>query len=122
LCQLSSLRGILQDPGPAFTPGALTYTLTGAASDLHHLLLQKRDGTFYLALWIEASSYNPATTKLIDVPSQTIELSLSNAGVQELFTINDDGTVTTEKVRYAPTRLSFPVGDTVTLVQIVPYA
>ncbi len=118
---LSNLLGILQDPGEAFSPGSLAYTLTGAASDLHHLLLQKRDGTFYLALWVEASSYNPATTKLVSVPSQKVELSLSNAGVQELFTINDDGTVTTQNVRYAPTRFSLPVGDTVTLVQIVPY-
>ncbi len=70
---LKSLLTLLQDPHPtpAFTPAALPYSLSvspvrgyrepnsGMALDydrtqyVHHLLLQKSDGTFYLLLWHE---------------------------------------------------------------------
>lgn len=71
---VKTLLHTLSDPGPKFRPGTLNYTLlvkpvrnwkdsnTGRVSDydrtqyLHHLLLQKRDGAFYLLLWHETTS------------------------------------------------------------------
>lgn len=71
---VQNLIHALSDPGPAFSPRALDYTLavspvkgykdpnTGIVSDydrtqyVHHLLLQKRDGSFYLLLWHETTS------------------------------------------------------------------
>lgn len=46
----------LTDPGPAFVPRKLSFALTGAPPDVRHLLLQKRNRTFYLALWREITS------------------------------------------------------------------
>src|SRR5450432_2221403 len=55
---ISSLLTLLADPGPAFSPSALSYSITGGDSTLQHLLFQKRDGSYYLALWLESSVYN----------------------------------------------------------------
>jgi hypothetical protein len=55
---LRNLITILEDPGPAFTPAVLEYRLDGHTAQVHRSLLQKRDGTFYLALWQERSSYD----------------------------------------------------------------
>jgi len=73
---LSNLTGLLSDPGPAFQPTALTYTIKGADTNLHHLLLQKRNGTYYLALWLEESSYNTATATAVAVMPENIQLLL----------------------------------------------
>ncbi len=50
---ISNVISILSDPGGTFTPGALTFSLSGGDSTLSHTLLQKRNGTFYLALWLD---------------------------------------------------------------------
>ena len=45
------LTALLSDPGPAFRPSRLGYSVKSGARGLRQVLLQKRDGTFYLALW-----------------------------------------------------------------------
>lgn len=52
---VANLTKILADPGPEFSPGSLDYTVSGDDTDLHRVLLQKRDGSYYLALWREES-------------------------------------------------------------------
>lgn len=55
---LSNLTSILSDSGPAFTPGQLDYSVSGDESNLHQVLLQKSDGSYYLALWRDESVWN----------------------------------------------------------------
>jgi len=52
---------ILEDPGAAFTPTAAAYSLGGDADDVHHVLMQKSDGGFYLALWRATEASAPPT-------------------------------------------------------------
>lgn len=52
---------LLKDPGPGFTPGTLSYVVSGGGSTVRHMLFQKRDGRFYLALWQTVSSYDVRT-------------------------------------------------------------
>ena len=53
---LAALTSLLSDPGPAgFTPGALPMTVTGGNDQTRSVLLQKRNGTFWLALWQQAT-------------------------------------------------------------------
>ncbi len=63
---VKNLISMLGDMGPDFSPGTLDYTLSGNTTLLNHTLLQKRDGTFYLALWLNVSSYNKNTKTDID--------------------------------------------------------
>jgi hypothetical protein len=64
---IQSLANAVSDPGSAISPGQLGFTLTGSTSNLNSLLLQKRDGTFRLFLWV-AEAQGSA--------SQTVNLNL----------------------------------------------
>lgn len=57
---LRNLIDILEDPGPEFEPAQIAYRLDGDTQDLNQVLLQKRDGTFYLALWRARDVWDPA--------------------------------------------------------------
>ncbi|MBA2767639.1 MAG: hypothetical protein H0U35_00620 [Sporichthyaceae bacterium] len=48
---IKRLFRLLEDRGPTFTPKPLTMAINGGGRDLHHMLLQKRDGRHFLALW-----------------------------------------------------------------------
>jgi hypothetical protein len=67
------------DTRPPFTPGQLSYRLRGDTSGIHHSLLQKRDGRFYLILWHEASSYDSVAKSDTFVPVRRLVLELSQA-------------------------------------------
>ena len=74
---IKNLLAILSDKGQVFTPGKLDYTLSGGDSTLNHALFQKRDGSFWLALWLEQPSINPDTAQPIAVASQTLSLTFN---------------------------------------------
>jgi hypothetical protein len=72
---LKNLITLLKDEGDPFQASSLNYSLTGGNSNIHHTLLQKRDGTFWLALWQDVLSYDPSTrTDLVVAP---LHLTLS---------------------------------------------
>lgn len=73
---VKSLLNLLSDPGPRVTPQDLAYAVQGASADVRHMLFQKRNGAYFLALWLEVPSYNPETRQLIGVPSQSVTLTL----------------------------------------------
>jgi hypothetical protein len=72
-----NLISLLKDPGPNFTPRALDYVLSGNTTNVHHTLLEKRSGTFYLILWQEVSSFNVNSKQNINVSSQQVTLTLN---------------------------------------------
>ncbi len=53
---LHNLTTILADSGALSKPGQLDYIIANQPATMHDLLLQKRDGEFYLALWNERVS------------------------------------------------------------------
>jgi hypothetical protein len=65
---------LLSDPGPAFSPTPLAYSVSGGPP-IGHELFQKRDGTYVLALWVEAKSWNPNTARAIPVPPRVVTLA-----------------------------------------------
>ena len=76
---LKSVLNTLSDPGPSFQPGKLDYTLGGDQTDVHHLLMQKRDGTFFLALWIEEPSYDVDARSALTVAPRMISITTKNS-------------------------------------------
>lgn len=110
---------ILQDPGPAFTPGTLTYSLSGTNNLIHHTLLNKRNGNFYLVLWQEIDSYNNAKNTDISNPPVTVQLSFNEPMTQvNLYNplsssspFSNQGNVQT---------LSLSVPDSALIVEIIP--
>jgi hypothetical protein len=71
---VSGLTRLLGDPGPAFQPGGLQYSLSGTDAKTRTLLLQKRDGTFWLALWQHEAVWDGA--KVVDPPNRPVTLTL----------------------------------------------
>jgi hypothetical protein len=96
---LKSLTGFLADKGASFVPGKLQYSLTGSTTNVHHLLMQKQDGTFYLALWVNLPIYDPANNKPINVLPQKITVTLDSAHkIQSISSVNSSGVLSSVKV------------------------
>jgi hypothetical protein len=58
---LKNLLALVEDRGPAFDPDSLDYSLDGETTDVRRLLVQKRDGSFWLALWREVDVWDEAS-------------------------------------------------------------
>jgi hypothetical protein len=75
---LKNMIDILKDPGQDFQTGTLDISMEGGAETVHHILLQKRDGTFYLVLWNEVKSFDPVKKKDISVKEGKVKLTLNS--------------------------------------------
>jgi hypothetical protein len=72
----------------------LPYSVAGGSSDVRHVAFQKRDGTYYLALWIEQSGFDLHSRNDIVVPPQPIMVHVPSAFTAlNTYRWNADGTV-----------------------------
>ena len=126
---LKNLIRVLKDPGSSFTPGKLNYGLnvnppTGydRTQYVHHLLLQKRDGTFYLVLWHEISNGDITSTPAREIapPAMPIKLTLKTPIARaRVYSWDDMGNLSSKLVP-ASSPISLIVPDKVMLVQLMP--
>jgi hypothetical protein len=116
---LKRLIALLHDPGPSFTTRKLRYTIPGAPSNLRRLLLEKRDGSFYLALWQTASVWDPVEAKRLDPGSRSVRLELAEPAARiEVYRPNEAGSA---RAHASDTRsLRLRVSPSVTVVKVVP--
>jgi hypothetical protein len=49
---VKNLITILSDKGPSFGPDTLNYVLNGSIEYIRQILFQKRNGDFYLMVWL----------------------------------------------------------------------
>lgn len=122
-----NLIGILADSTTAFTAKPLSYALTGGDSTLNQVLLEKRDGSYWLVLWLEKSSWDADTATPVAVAPEQLTLTLSSAySAEQTYEFNTQGTYTTSALTTATNNAakthttSFPVSDQITIVRIVP--
>ena len=115
---IQSLIAALQDPGGRYwSPKALTYVLTGNVNNVHHLLLQKRNGAYQLVIWVEASGYDQASKTDLTVPLQTVTVKPSLPGpTGTIGVIGDNGMLTTKTLDFSNGAASFPIDDHVSIV------
>ncbi len=125
---LKNLIGVLKDPGSSFRLGSLNYTLTVNppsgydAQYVHHLLLQKRDGSFYLVLWNEISDddiTNSPPREIVppDMPvTLTLKTPISSATVYSL----DDSGAQSSTPMSASSSLALNVSDKAMIVRLIP--
>ena len=73
---VKNLIAILTDKGPSFQPETLNYALNGSMDNVHQILFQKRNGDFYLIIWLEVASWNVTTKIDLYPPSQQVILTL----------------------------------------------
>jgi hypothetical protein len=129
-----SLVALLADPGPSLEPTTLDWSAATMVSwKVHHSLLQKRDGTFFLALWREIASYDtgwrqgpPATEdvtlrKDLDEPPVTVVLTVNapTFTIAKTHALGDDGVlVTTDTIRTDDGKLAVKLRDAVTVIEL----
>jgi hypothetical protein len=114
---LRNLIALLQDPGPAFEPGSLKYSLVNAPSDVRQVLLQKRDGSFWLALWREVSVWDQTDREDFHPGSASVTLDLAEPVVQAAVYLPNRSTTATRTVGAAAS-LTLDIGPAVTLVEL----
>jgi hypothetical protein len=114
---MQSLLRLLADPGPAFPTSGLDFELSGNLASVHHLLLEKRNGTFYLAIWIEQPSYDVDAKKELAVPEQRILVQTKPPARISVYHLDENGTMQSAPLGSAET---VNVDDRITLLQISP--
>jgi hypothetical protein len=117
---LKNLIAHLADPGAPISATPLSYTLT-APSSVHHTLLQRRNGSYALVVWVEQPDWNPDTNATIIVPTQTASLNFTAAPhTVTATTFDDSGNVTTAPLSVTNNTVSVTASDNVTIVDITP--
>ncbi|HWI56936.1 MAG TPA: hypothetical protein VNZ22_06905, partial [Bacillota bacterium] len=134
---LKHLITLLKDEGPQFQPGSLDYTLrvtppTGynRTQYVRHLLFQKRDGTFWLALYHEiANSSNhtadgkelPGPTRSLTHPDMPVTISFGpGVSLAKAETFLPQASTAVVKTIEKPNELQLEVPDHVLLVKLTP--
>jgi hypothetical protein len=70
---LHNLTALLSDPGTSastFTPGSLSYALSGTTASDNALLMEKSDGSYWLSLWNESDAAHQVTVTLPSAATQ----------------------------------------------------
>jgi hypothetical protein len=115
---ISNLLTLLKDPGPPITPDSLSYSISGAGPQLHQLLLEKRDGSHYLALWIEAPGMDASTLTPMTVPLQDVQVLLGRfPAAVTAYQWDGVGTMTTIPINPAQT-VAVSIGPNITILKI----
>jgi hypothetical protein len=104
---IANMIALMSDKGYTFVPKTLSYSLTIPNSSVHHLLFQKHDGSYWLALWREVSDWkgwnaqgtsitnpNVAVTLTLPTAASTIETYQPLYSVSFAETISNQQTVT----------------------------
>ncbi|MGL5849547.1 MAG: hypothetical protein ACRCZD_02085, partial [Phycicoccus sp.] len=116
---VTAMTTLLSDPGAAFTPGELDYSLTGRTDGVQQALLQKRDGTFYLALWLGTASFDPITRVEKDVPDQAVTVTLPDTVTSAtLHALGEDGAMVRTPLRLDGGAATLSVTDQLTFVEL----
>jgi hypothetical protein len=116
---LANLLNLLSDPGSKFTPGSLKYGISGGDSNLNQILFQKRDGTFYLALWLGESCYDTTTEQSLWVNSEVLNVKLP-AGMQTTQYQWDDGGNVTQTALKSTNLANLSINGKLTILKISP--
>ena len=74
-----NLFTIMNDPGGRFAPDKLAYTITGTTANVYYTLLQKRNGHFFLCIWV-ATYDNASRAITINLPG-----TITNARVNSPY-------------------------------------
>jgi hypothetical protein len=120
---LKNLTSLLQDSqartSNSFPLKSLDYNLQGNKNNIHHTLMQKNNGTFYLILWQEVPSFEHKTKTDIIVSERPLNLIL-NTPISQVTTyqpVSSDSPINQYK---NPKQLDLKVPDHPLIVELIP--
>jgi hypothetical protein len=114
---MRNLISILSDPGPPFEPGRLAFTLAGATNGVMSCLLKKRDGTWFLALWLARSLWDIRTYSDVDLPEQTVSLTFGDS-VRHVSGNHPSESTTFEEIPCSDRRVELVVSGRIYLLRV----
>jgi hypothetical protein len=99
---------------PKLTP--LKYSIESGPT-VEHLLFEKADGTYLLAIWNEASSWNPDAKSRIAISAQNVTLRFPFSPESVAAnSISDSGSLTTKSTSASTDTITVSVDDHLTIV------
>ena len=98
---------------------SLNYILRGDTTDIHHTLLQKKNGNFYLILWQEVPSFDLKTQRDILVTPRRLKLLLRTS-IDRAATYQPIDSVDPIRQYKKPNRLNIEVSDHPIVIELVP--
>lgn len=119
---MSGLLTLLADPGPAFSVHPISYTVDGAGADVRHMMFQKRDGRYFLAIWIERSGWDVNARQRLAVPTQTVTVTVPpSVRASHAHVWQQDGRVLRTTMA-ATNAFSFTISDRLSIIELTPPA
>lgn len=117
---VKGLLNLLADPGPSFTPTSPNYTVIGDTARLRQLVFQKRNGTYYLAMWQSSEVWSPLSRTLAAArPSVDVTLQFSSPmRLLRRLEWQGDGTVTAARLDSTASTLRVSVPDRLVIVEV----
>ncbi len=110
----------LRDPGPDSRVRPLAFRLEGAPPEMHHMLLQRRNGHYLLAFWLEVPSYDPVAHHPVSVTPVPFTLALASpARSARLLSMDPAATPEGKAMPGGGARMSLVAGDAVSILDFV---
>jgi hypothetical protein len=117
---VQSLIGAIDDGGSSSSPASLPLSLSTTTSTIHHLLLQKADGTYVLALWNEVQSWDVNNGTGVAVSPTPVSLTMQLASTptsSSISTISDSGALQSGSLSWNAGAATLSLDDHVTLIK-----
>lgn len=126
---VKNLINLLKDPGAKFTPDPLDYNISvnpppeyDRTQYIHHLLLQKQNRTFYLALWHEISNGDITSrpAREITPPDIPVTITLKTPIKNAIaYSFDDDGNMSSQPISSTST-INLNVPDKALILALEP--
>ncbi len=119
--RLTQLMQLFAD-STAATQTPLAYSLTGDTSGtLDHVLFERSDGTYLLALWLARPVYDPNTRSVLPIAQENVTVSVPASTASAALTeFGDNGAVATSTLTGTTGTFTLPVRSTVSVLQFRP--
>jgi hypothetical protein len=115
-----NLVDTVEDSGASFTPGRLDYELGGDTAKLESVLLQKRDGRFYLALWRATSVWDANARAPLNPGADPVQISFANPPERVSLYLPNRAREAQEELPLRADTTSLEVGPRVAVLEIDP--
>jgi hypothetical protein len=116
---LQFLMQTLADAAPGIPLQDLPFNLQGGSSQVHHLLLQKQEGSYYLAIWVETPAFDQRSRQRLEVIPQHVVFECGClVRSASLLGTDKNGMPVKDNMAPSPT-LSLTISDSVSLLHIM---
>jgi hypothetical protein len=113
------LLQLLSDPGRDIPVRPLRYSLSGGGAEIRHIAFEKRDGSYYLALWLERPLFDVAARRELETLPRPVRVTL--AGGERLVRTHawqPDGRVRVTPAAFTDRAGSVDVSDTLLILEL----